>query len=235
MKEFSQLEKILNYSFSNKALLSQSLTHKSFYMELGGSSSTDLHGFNERLEFLGDAVIDLLVSALLMERYPLDSEGELSRKRAGLVNEKSLAQVALHFKLDEYLRLGKSEVLGGGTKKPRLLSSAFEALIGAIYLDSGEAAPKRVFADYFFHLIDSNQFTLDFKTNLQEICQHKWKLTPVYEVIEESGPSHAKWFKVVVKAGERTLAQGEGLQKKMAEQQAAELALSVINEEELHV
>lgn len=221
------VEERLGFSFSKPELLVKALSHKSF------STSTDQH--NEKLEFLGDAVLDLILAEMLMREFPNDDEGRLSKKRASLVNERVLAEVATELRLGEILRLGKSEILSNGERKPRLLASCFEALMGAVYLDGGLMPAKDLIERIFLPRISSGDaemnFSQDYKTQFQEIIQAKSRVTPVYQVIEQRGPSHNRIFTVVVEVSGVTHAQGEGPSKKAAEQVAAKLALEKLERE----
>lgn len=215
------VEERLGVTFSKPDLLVKALSHKSF------SNADD--GHNEKLEFLGDAVLDLVLAEMLMREFPNDDEGRLSKKRASLVNERVLAEVATELRLGETLRLGKSEILSNGERKPRLLASCFEALIGAVYLDAGLEPAKKLIEKIFLPRIQSGDaeqnFSQDYKTQYQEMIQAKSKVTPIYQVIEQRGPSHARMFTVIVEVAGVTQAQGEGPSKKAAEQAAAKLAL----------
>lgn len=215
------LQTRLGYQFGRPELLTQSLCHKS------SSLSDGIH--NEKLEFLGDAVLDLVLAELLMREFPDDEEGGLSKKRAGLVNERTLSQVACELGLGELLRLGKSEIVSAGDKKPRILASSFEALLGAIYTDGGFAPVKAIVESIFLNLIrngDAEQhFARDYKTQFQELIQSREKITPIYQVISQTGPSHAREFTVSVEVSGKAYAQAKGPSKKIAEQEAARLAL----------
>ena len=212
----------LGYEFKNGDLLQQALTHK--------SASKDQH--NERLEFLGDAVCDLVVSDLLMFKF-MDDEGGLSKKRASLVNETTLARLSSQLDLAKYMILGRGEVLTGGDKKPRLLASVLEALMGAIYLDGGFPAAQQVITHLFTPILSEmnphDDFSEDYKTRLQEKLQSKHKLAPIYKLKKETGPSHDKEFVIEVEFQEQILGRGHGRSKKMAEQMAAKEALAVLN------
>jgi ribonuclease III len=215
----------LGYSFKTEALLLRALTHKSFHHE----SPKESEGDNERLEFLGDAVIDLALSDFLMRSYPEMREGDLSRLRASLVNETILSEIAVSLGIKEVLRLGRGELQTQGKEKPRLLSSALEALVGAIYQDAGFAPAvefvERIFSDRLGGLDMNNLYNQDFKTRLQEIAQGKHKEVPQYTVIKEEGPDHERVFWVEVSLQGKALAQGQGKSKKSAEQDAARLAM----------
>lgn len=220
----SALENRLGHSFKNKALLERALTHKSFANEL---KNTVEH--NEKLEFLGDAVLDLVVGEFLFEKYPEDNEGGLSKKRASIVNEEVLSELALDMKLNEVMRLGKGEAQTGGAHKPRLCASALEAVVGALYMDGGFEIAKKFVRQEFSCLSErvcgQEDFEKDYKTRLQELVQKHQKETPRYEVLAEEGPPHDREFLVCVKVNEEIWAQGKGRSKKNAEQAAAKCAL----------
>jgi ribonuclease III len=220
---YGRLEAQLGYTFVRGELLEEALTHKSFLNENPGGGRHD----NERLEFLGDAVLGLSVGHLLMERFPDVREGELSMVRAQVVNELGLSDVASRLGLGEWLFLGRGEEQTGGRKKPSLLADACEAVIAAVYLDGGYAAAfevaRRLFAPRFAGLGDPGRS--DFKTRLQERAQATCKETPRYLVVSESGPDHEKIFVVSVSFGGAERARGEGRSKKEAEQKAAAAAL----------
>ncbi len=214
-----------NYQFQNAELLSQALTHKSFVNENGRRHL--LH--NEKLEFLGDAVLDLLLSEYLMEKFPADDEGNLSKKRASLVNESVLAQIALDLNLSERILLGKGEVLSNGNKKPRLLASVYEALLGAVFLDGGFESVRKIARDHFGKMLvqmnPTQDFEQDYKTRLQEMAQADLKAGPSYEVTGEEGPSHSPQFQVSLSLLGRVVSQGIGKSKKHAEQESARIAI----------
>lgn len=222
----------LGCTFNGPDLLEQALTHTSFRNENLHRASAD----NERLEYLGDAVLDLALSEMLMARFPADREGALSKKRASLVNEEVLAGLAIELGLAELVRLGKGERQTGGVGKPRILASTFEAVFGALFLDSGypaaHAAASRAFGPRLDALADGPDYAADFKTRLQERAQDCLRITPYYRVERERGPDHDKTFEVSVRLGERTLAVGQGRNKKASEQEAARLALVRLDEEE---
>ncbi|OGQ36266.1 MAG: ribonuclease III [Deltaproteobacteria bacterium RIFCSPHIGHO2_12_FULL_43_9] len=227
----SELESNIGYSFQDQTLLESALIHKSYGFEerVAGLRWVD----NERLEFLGDAVLELIISELLMEQAPEKSEGELSRLRAALVNEGSLATIALEIGIPRFLRLGKGEERSFGREKPSILADAYEALIAAVYYDRGLEEAKRVVRlhfDDFFNEISRLDESFDFKTRLQEICQRRKKLLPVYKVVKEEGPDHQKSFHVEVSFDGETLAFGMGKSKKDAEQMAASQAIRVFDE-----
>lgn len=216
----------LGYTFKNADLLLKALTHKSYYNENPNKSPSH----NERLEFLGDAVLDLALSDYLMSCFPDLTEGELSKIRASLVNENTLAEVAMEREIDKHILLGKGETLSGGAAKPRLLASTLEAVIGALYQDGGfataDAIIRQIFASRIEALDLEIHFKSDYKTRLQEKMQEILKQTPVYELEREEGPDHAKMFFVVLKIDQKIIARGAGRSKKQAEQVAAREALA---------
>lgn len=223
----------LRHIFRDHSLLELALTHKSYSNEKSGGAPT-VSTDNERLEYLGDAVLDLALSDLLMAEFPNDPEGALSKKRASLVNEETLASIARELKLDALVRLGKGEVKTGGLQKPRILASCLEAVFGAVFQDGGYAAARATIAALFTSRLaalrlSAVDFHLDFKTRLQEKAQEILKATPSYQVEHESGPDHDKKFEVSVRLEGRILATGLGKSKKAAEQDAARQALEKIS------
>lgn len=219
------LQGTLGYRFSSPALLEQALTHRSFANESGGGIED-----NERLEFLGDAVLDLVISHMLMDAHPDLSEGELSNARASLVSESALSAMAARIDLGRWLRFGKGEERAGGNKKPSLLADALEAVLAATYLDGGFEASRRVVKSLFADAVQTFQVgdNMDYKTQLQEMVQAKEKRAPTYKVVGETGPDHAKVFTVAVLIGDKEIATAEGKTKKAAEQLAASLAVSIL-------
>ena len=225
-----ELEEKIGYRFKNRELLKRALIHRSFAFE------KDTKENYEVLEFLGDAVIGLIVSEELIKRFPDKSEGELSQIRAYLVSESSLSELAKTVDLGDYLLLGKGERLSGGRKKSSLLCDVFESLFGAIYLDGGFYEARRVFLERFLEkmwkILESAVIYKDFKSYLQEITQRIFKVIPSYVLVKSEGPDHDKTFTVECRVKElRTVASGKS--KKSAEQQAAKemlKALGVINE-----
>jgi ribonuclease III len=206
------------------------MTHTSYGHEFLNEKSIALRD-NERLEFLGDAILDVIVSDILLESFPSANEGQLSKMRAAVVNEKTLALVARSINLHDCIRLGKGELQTGGNQKPSILSSAFEALIAAIYLDGGFQAVYPVVRHLFAPLFSEERDLLafyDHKTQLQEIVQAKWKVTPTYHLLGTNGPDHAKTFEVEVRMNGKGLAVATGSSKKEAEQNAAKAAIQSV-------
>ncbi len=232
-KALSSLETTLSYSFNNIKLLRQALTHRSYINETKEADRKD----NERLEFLGDAVLDLVMCQDLIERFPGVPEGDLSKMKAKIVSEETLASVARKIDLGAYLYLGKGEVQTAGQEKPSLLSDALEALIAAIYLDGGNQgldAARRVILVLFktaLNALRRGAVHFDHKTALQEYSQQAFGSLPVYEVIQESGPDHEKRFEIKVIVNEEIAGMGIGKSKKSAEQKAAQAALSILEGE----
>lgn len=221
------LQQELGYTFADPALLVRSLTHVSYERK-----KEDAH--NEVLEFLGDAVLDLAISDLLIRRYPKRSEGDLSRMRAALVNSSALAEKATMLKLGPLLRLGKGEERSDGRNKPSILAGAFEALLGAVYEDGGYAACRRLVERYFAaDLKDKQLGQQDYKTRLQEISQMLFRAPPVYRLVSESGPDHDKCFVTEIAVGGKVLGNGRGKTKKQSEQEAAEKALQELQQKDL--
>jgi ribonuclease III len=215
-----QVQKHLGKSFKNKNLLSLALTHRSYVHE----NKLPVEQSNERLEFLGDAVLGVCIAEMLINHFPQEPEGALSKRRAALVNQKQLFKLAKSLEIGEALLLGKGEEKTGGRDKASLLGDAFEAVIGALYLDQGmkpvQDFLKKLFAD-LIPVSKKVETSQDYKTRLQEIYQRKFKRSPRYSVIRETGPDHSKTFEVKVEFSGKKLAQGEGHSKRDAEQDAA--------------
>jgi ribonuclease-3 len=230
LAQLRALEALLRYSFRDISLLDNALVHRSFVNENPALSLND----NERLEFLGDAVIGLCTSDLLMKKYPDYTEGQLSKMRASIVNEHSLAKLANKFSLGNDLLLGKGEDLSGGRTKPSILSNAFEALAAAIFLDSDFDAVydflKTSFEDYI-EAGSNGVIQRDYKTAAQELCQTLFKTVPKYTLANESGPDHDKTFDVIFSVADVISTTGTGRSKKEAEQQAAQKALERLHTE----
>jgi ribonuclease III len=225
---FFELEQQIQYFFKNKDFLVESLQHSSWVNENPEKNLRD----NERLEFLGDAVVNLVVATCLMEKFPDLNEGDLSRIRANLVNETQLAELARDLVLGPYLLLGKGELLTNGREKNSILADAFEAVVAAVYLDGGFEAAFGVVKKCFDPLlIDavSPKLNLDFKSRLQEIVQTRQTEMPEYKIFKENGPDHDKTFHVKIEVF-NIVAIGVGKSKKMAEQDAARTALELLKE-----
>ncbi|MDH4161255.1 MAG: ribonuclease III [Nitrospirota bacterium] len=232
MPQFHALQQRMSYDFRNAVLLERALTHKSF------ANENRLSEHNERMEFLGDAVLNLVVSEILMEMRPQSPEGELSRLRASVVSEQSLAAIARSIGLGEFLRLGKGEAQTGGRDKDSLLADSLEALIASLYLDGG-LPPAAAFISRFF--LDSLNNApaagtgADAKTDLQELCQERMRTLPDYRVVTESGPDHQKEFTVELSIKGEVYGRGIGRSKKEAEQRAAREALVKFRNQETEV
>jgi len=215
----------LGYQFQRPALLLEALTHTSYRNESGQIGDAD----NQRLEFLGNVVLNLVISEYLVATFPDADEGELSKLRARLVSEDTLAGVARRLRLGEALRFGKGEMLTQGSDKPSILADALEAVLAGIYLDGGlEAAAGCIKMNFAQELAACNRaahIPMDFKTDLQEACQRKFETLPHYRTTGESGPDHDKLFEVEVLIGQNRYGQGRGKSKKEAEQMAARQAL----------
>jgi ribonuclease-3 len=226
-KNPGDLAPILDYSFEDKKLLSQAFRHPSYVYEKDDPRVSD----NQRLEFLGDAVINLAISHLLMESFPEMKEGELSKYRASLVSEGGLYPIACELRIGDYLLLGKGEQRTQGRKKPSILTDALEALIGAVYLDGGFSVALRVIAKLFSPVLDKislgNSF-IDYKTDLQEYSQEAVQSTPEYRLEKETGPDHNKTFYVEVYLRGKLMGKGKGKSKKEAEREAAKEALACL-------
>jgi ribonuclease III len=223
-----QLEEGLHILFHEPDLLRDSLTHRSYAFEHGGVTN------NERLEFLGDAVLGLVVTDMIFLQFPHLPEGEMAKLRAATVNMGVLADVARELGLGPHLNLGRGEELSGGREKSSILADALEALIGAIYLDQGMEATRRVIAQLFAEYIRNHVeqgLVRDFKTNLQERSARRWGNVPEYR-ITSTGPDHAKRFEAKVYLAGELLGEGNGRSKKEAEQEAAREALAEIQSRE---
>ena len=222
-----ELETLLGYEFVDAALLQQALIHSSFGFERLAASDN-----NETLEFLGDAVLDLAVSDMLLRNYPGITEGELTKMRAGLVREATLEEMARTVRLGDFIMLGKGEEASRGREKPSILACAFEAIIGAIYLDRGYEEARHFVHRHFEVLLPltrDGMLVENAKSLLQEKLQEHFSQTPSYHHDKEEGPAHAKNFTVSVRFGDELLGTGSGSSKKLAEQRAAETALANID------
>lgn len=223
MIDLTNLENNLNVTFKDKDLLKSAMTHRSYLNEHSATAKTS----NERMEFLGDAIIEFLISRMLFERFPHSQEGILTASRSNIVQTKSLAQAAIKFDLGAYLLLSKGEEEGGGRNNLGLLENAFEALIGAIYLDQGLDKTSEFITNYFDPIIKSLKPSdlKDAKSLLQEITQEKDRITPIYKILSQEGPDHAKIFTVAVFLNLEKMGEGSGLSKRKAEEEAAKVAL----------
>lgn len=224
-QELENLARLLGHRFRDLARLEQALRHSSFVHENPQAGES-----NEQMEFLGDAVLALTVSALLLGRFPRSSEGDLSRGRAALVNARRLAALSRELDLGSYLLLGRGEEQHGGRQKPSLLADALEAVVAAVFMDGGLKAAAALTRRWFQPLLGSLAESpwKDFKTRLQELTQARYKHSPTYGLLSATGPSHARQFLVEVRLEERSLARGAGNTKKQAEQMAARLALETL-------
>lgn len=224
--DFSELEKKLAHKFSDRRFIFEALCHRSFVNEQFDPDLKD----NERLEFLGDAVLNLVIGHMLMQYYPDLEEGSLSRLRSNLVNESQLAGVSRTLDLGSYIQLGKGEIQSNGWGKNSILADTFEAVIAAVYLDGGFAAVFNIIERHFSSLlcnITDSDANNDYKSQLQELVQGTHRITPRYNVIQESGPDHDKTFRVQLKVL-KLLTEGSGKSKKRAEQDAARKALDLL-------
>ena len=219
----TRLERALGYVFTRPELLETALTHPS------AAVGSDIH--YERLEFLGDAVLDLAIADLLMRQFPEAAEGPLSKLRASIVNARTLALKAQSIELGEMLKFGKGEEKSGGREKVSILAAAFEAVIGAIYTDAGLVPAQQVVERLFVGDIGGPSAERDYKTELQEIAYRRFRAQPVYELISARGPDHAKRFTTRIRVAGRDLGMGEGGSKKQSEQAAAREALDRIAQE----
>ena len=224
-KELKQLQKKISYSFKKPSLLNQAFTHKSYANENQVEECKD----NERFEFLGDAVIDLIIGHLLMDDFPQHHEGDLTKLRSAIVNEKRFAELARKLNLGEFLLLSKGEDATGGRNKNSILADTYEALIAAIYLDGGFKRVFKVVKKHFKDILSAaNQGSLhfrDFKSELQEYTQSVFKTTPKYVLVRKSGPDHNKTFEVNITFKNKVWGKGVGKSKKDASQKAAQKAL----------
>ena len=224
MKALDELETTLDYHFEDPQLLIEALTHKSYKQPYN----------NERLEFLGDAVLDLVVGEYLFRTFPNFDEGKLSKMRASLVNEEGFTRLAEHINLGEFIFLSNAEENNNGREKPSLLSNAFEAVMGAIYLQVGLKHVETLMYKYLsevYPVIDMSTLFKDFKTTLQELTQAEFGVTPDYRLVTTSGPDHKKEFEIAVYIQDVEHAKAKGKSKKVAQQEAAFLALEKLKGE----
>ena len=218
MIAYQELEKRIGYTFSNKELIIEALTHKSYKKPYN----------NERLEFLGDAVLDLIVGEFLFHKFSGSDEGILSKIRASLVNESGFTLLAKKINLGQFIYLSPAEENNEGRKKPSLLSNAFEAVIGAIYLEGGLEIAREIVEKLLLEThqkIDLQSLSKDYKTALQELTQSTHGVTPTYTLLRSFGPDHKKEFEIAIILDEQTIATAQGKSKKEAQQRAAQIAL----------
>ena len=220
------IEKKLGYKFRDEGILKTALTHSSFANETSVES-------NERLEFLGDAVLGFIVARVLYDLFPEAAEGKLSKMRSAIVSRMNFAHFAKELKIDKQILLGRGEEITGGRKRQSNLAGAFEAVIGAVYIDGGYRKVYTIVSRLLKDCLNGKEEIFkDYKTRLQEIAQRQFKKVPKYKVVLEEGPPHDKCFHVEVKLGRRTIGKGIGSNKKQAEQAAAKEGLEEV---ELHV
>jgi len=218
MKAYQELEERVGYTFKNKKLIIEALTHKSDKKPYN----------NERLEFLGDAVLDLIVGEFLFRKFPDSDEGLLSKIRASLVNESGFNQLARKIDLGQFIYLSPAEENNNGREKPSLLSNAFEAVIGAIYLEGGLEVAREIVVKLLMEThrkIDLKSLSKDYKTALQELTQASHGVTPTYTLLRSFGPDHKKEFEIAIILDGETIASAQGKSKKEAQQRAAHIAL----------
>ena len=226
MKDFSVFEKKVGFSFKDKQLLTTAFTHRSYLNE----NRKTIKEHNERLEFLGDAVLELVITSFLFEKYPERPEGELTAFRAALVNTQSISAAATELGMNDYLLLSKGEAKDTGRARQYILANTFEAFIGALYLDQGYDASRTFIAATLFGKIEKiveERLWQDAKSYFQEKTQEEHSVTPSYELMKEAGPDHDKKFIVAAQIKGEAVAQGEGRSKQEAEQAAARKALEV--------
>jgi ribonuclease-3 len=224
--DFAKFEEISGITFKNKELLRRAFTHRSYLNENRDTESSH----NERLEFLGDAVLELMVTEYLFEKYPDSNEGDLTAYRASLVNAITLSEAAQKINVNDFLLLSKGETKDTGKARQYILANTMEAIIGAIYLDQGYDSAKYFISKNLFHLIDkivAEKSWIDAKSKFQEKAQEKESLTPMYKSLKEEGPDHDKKFTIGVYLDKDFIAEGVGMSKQEAEQEAARKALGV--------
>ncbi|MBI1979943.1 MAG: ribonuclease III [Elusimicrobia bacterium] len=222
---FESLEKKIHIKFKNRKFIEEALTHRSY---VSGSSQEQEKAFNERMEFLGDSILNAAITDFLYKRYPAHDEGKLSKFKSLLVSQTPLARWAKEIKLGAYLKLSGSEELQGGRERDSILADALEAVIGAIYLDQGFEKAKDLVIRQFEQ--KKRIVETDFKSRLQELIQKKYKVLPIYILSKESGPDHDKTFFIEVRLKKKMLGKGTGKSKKESEQSAARQALRNIRD-----
>jgi len=218
------LQESLNVRFKSPEVLEQALVHSSYLNEYPGTVSAS----NERLEFLGDAILDFIVAEKLYQDFPDLAEGEMTRVRSAMVRRETLAQIAKALKLGNYLYMGRGEEAGGGRQKPANLAGALEAVIAAVFLDRGLAVVRELVLRWLageLQELMTRKGEVDYKSRLQELIQSKYRAAPLYRTVQATGPDHDKVFTVEVQIGSRVLGRGYGKSKKVAETEAARNAL----------
>ncbi|MFA5519607.1 MAG: ribonuclease III [Spirochaetota bacterium] len=228
-RHLAALQNRIKVKFKDKSLLSNSLIHRSYVNESGNGKMND----NERLEYLGDSVLALVVNEYIYKRFYDYPEGDLAKIKSAVVSETTLAKIAREINLGSFLVMGKGEEQSGGRDRTSILANSFEALIGAVYLDSGLKCSRKFILSYLrkeIERIDNMSYLRDPKTTLQEYVQKKYKERPVYEVVEEKGPDHRKEFIVKLIINGKEAAIGTGSSKRKAEMNAAEFILKSVNE-----
>lgn len=228
MSSFEKLAKNLKINFKNLRVLETSLTHRSYLNE-----HRQVKESNERLEFLGDAVLELIISFFLFKKYRGKTEGELTSLRSKIVQTKTLAGIAKKLGLPQFLRISKGERESGGTENESILADSFEAVLGAIFVDQGMATCRNFVQEHLLKYLGrilTSKEVVDYKSQYQEIIQSLELPTPFYKVIAESGPDHNKIFTVAVFVERKKMAQGEGKSKQAAEQKAAKMALEKLGQ-----
>jgi ribonuclease-3 len=228
-KTYDPLEKKLGYRFRKTALLEQALLHRSFRFE-----NKDVSTDNQRLEFLGDAVLGFVAAAELYSRFQEDQEGVLTSYRSQITNGKALAEIARSIDLGEHIKMGKGEELSGGRKRQSNLADAFEAILGAAYLDGNIKAVHKIFSKLFLPLLDTlggDVWADNTKGKLQEYCQRKWKSSPNYRTVKKEGPPHDATFTVQVRIPSGITAKGKGTNKQEGEMAAAHKALQLLDQD----
>jgi ribonuclease-3 len=226
MNSIEEFENIIGISFINKEYLTEALTHRSYLNE-----HKECKSHNERLEFLGDAVLELVVSDYLFQKYSNRPEGELTSFRSALVKTDSLADTAKQMGIGERILLSKGEEDTGGRTKNFLLANTFEAVIGGIYLDQGYDMSKEFIYRFLIKKLEDivkNRSDIDSKTKIQEVIQAKFKVTPIYEVTNEQGPDHDKQFTVAIKINDKVIGEGTGSSKQRAEEDAASKGITYL-------
>jgi len=226
MIDFSSFEKKMDIVFNDKKLLEQAFIHRSYINENNGSKLSH----NERLEFLGDAVLELIVTDYLYNKYPDRDEGELTAYRSALVNAVIIGEVAHELQMNDYLLLSKGEAKDAGRARNYILANTYEAYVGAVYLDQGYDVAQKFIATTLFGKLDeivAKKLWRDAKSLVQEKAQEEYGVTPVYKVLHESGPDHDKHFTIGIFFAEDRIAEGKGKSKQEAEQQAARAALEI--------